>query len=130
MPLMPLLVAVAATALAIRLCLPWKGWRQVGWFTLAVMLYSAYAWFQVIDSGARRYVQSVIASIETREMPGRFGKSTTSRVAVVKVDGETYTVGADDFVVGDTVCVAVARGRFSGQSYFEEVRPGLCSLYR
>jgi hypothetical protein len=130
MPFVPVLVALVATALAIRLCLPWKGWRQIGWFTLAVIAYSTYAWFQVIDSGSRRYVQTVIGSIETQERPGRLGKSVTSSVAVVKVEDETYTVGAGGFVVGETVCVAVARGRLSGRSYFEEVRPGPCSLYR
>jgi hypothetical protein len=128
-PLVPLLIAVATTAVAIRLCLPWKRWRQVGWFTWAVIAYSSYSWFQVVDSSGRRYVQGAISSIETHERPGRFARSNTSSLAVVQVEGETYKVGGA-FKVGDTVCVAVARGRFSGQSYFEEVRPGPCSLYR
>jgi hypothetical protein len=126
----PVLVAIATTALGVRLCTPWKGMRQVGLLAWAVIAYSAYSWFQVLDSGPTRHVQGVIGSIETREMPGRFGAKVRSTVGVLKVEDETYRFPPGGLAPGDTVCVHLATGRLSKQVYFEEARPGPCSLYQ
>lgn len=106
MPLMPLFIAVATTALAIRLCFPWRGWRQVGWFTWALIAYSSYSWFQIADSSERHYVQGAVSSIETQQRPGRFGRSNTSSLAELALYGPA---SSRELITARTGCLRTSR---------------------